>query len=127
MGLLNDVRLRPEVFDHPHLSAMRIAAAYHIILVNDMASYHKEVVEHGQVCNLVHVLMVEERLSLGEGLRSVMRRADDELARFLAAEASLAREVHLASDLVRYIDGLKDWISGNVDFALTSPRFRWLL
>jgi len=127
MALINDVQLPPEIFDHPHLCTMRLSAAYHIILVNDMASYHKEVVEHGQVCNLVHVLMVEERLPLVEGLRRVQQRVDDELVRFLAAEAMLGREVPLTPGLVRYTDGLKDWINGNVDFSLTSPRFRWLL
>lgn len=127
MALIHDVRLPPEDREPPQLRALRLAAAYHIILVNDIASYHKEVVEHGQVCNLVHVLMVEERLSLAAALRRVKRRADDELARFLAAEAALEREVRRTPDLARYVDGLKDWVGGNVDFSLTSPRFRWPL
>lgn len=125
MELLGDVQLDPELLDHPHLRAMRLAAGYHIVFVNDMVSYHKEVVEHGQVSNLVHILMVEERLPLVEALRRVKQLADGELVRFLAAEAALAREIQLTSDVVRYIDGLKDWISGNVDFSIASPRFRW--
>jgi hypothetical protein len=125
MELINEAQLPPESYDHPHVRAMRQAAAYHIIFVNDLVSYHKEVVERGSVCNLVHVLQTEERIPLERALRRVKQCADEELARFLAAEDALAHEVLLTPRLVRYIDGLKAWIGGNVDFSIASPRFRW--
>lgn len=127
MELIGEVQLHPGLFYHRHVRTLRMAAAYHIIFVNDLVSYHKEVVERRGVCNLVYVLQKEERIPLDEALRRVKQRADDELARFLAAEAALQDEVPQAPDLVRYIDGLKAWISGNVDFSIRSSRFRWPL
>ncbi|MFO0580287.1 MAG: hypothetical protein U1A78_40460 [Polyangia bacterium] len=125
MELINDAQLPAELYDHPYLCTMRRAAAYHIIFVNDLVSYHKEVVERGSVCNMVRVLQAEEGIPLEQALRRVKQRADEALARFLASEEALAREVLLTPRLVRYIDGLKAWIGGNVDFSITSPRFRW--
>lgn len=125
MELINDAQLPSELYDHPYLCTMRRAAAYHIIFVNDLVSYHKEVVERGSVCNMVRVLQAAEGISLEQALRRVKQRADEALARFLASEEALAREVLLTPKLVRYIDGLKAWVCGNVDFSITSPRFRW--
>ena len=125
MELINDAQLPAELYDHPYLCTMRRAAAYHIIFVNDLVSYHKEVVERDSVCNMVRVLQTEEGIPLEQALRRVKQRADEALARFLASEEALAREVLLTPKLVRYIDGLKAWVGGNVDFSITSPRFRW--
>jgi hypothetical protein len=125
MEIIRNVDLPEAIFDHPRLRTMRLAAAYHIIFVNDMVSYHKEVVERGSACNLVHVLMVQERLDYTEASLRVKELADDELIRFLEARAALPPEIARERSVLRYVDGLRDWISGNVDFSVASPRFRW--
>ncbi len=114
-----------DVRRHPLVDELRLRAARHVAFANDVFSYQKEVLEHGCTCNLLHVLMVNHRLDLRHALREAFDLINGDLDRFIAAEAALPSwGPEIDRRVARYVDGLKAWIRGNVDFSLGSARFR---
>jgi len=125
LELAVDAVFPAEVISHPAYLELRRCAARHVAFANDLFSYHKECIRHGSRFNLLHVLQVDRQLSLGEALAEAFTMLETDLDRFVAIEASLPRfSPTVDAALLRYADGLKGWITGNVAFSKASARFR---
>jgi hypothetical protein len=90
---------------------------------NDVLSLQKEL-KQGDVHNLVLVLQRQQGLTLQEALERVAALHDVEVRAFMDVELSLP-SFDPASDsaLGRYIDLLRSWMRGNLDWSYTSGRY----
>jgi hypothetical protein len=119
------LRLPPEVLDHPSIIEMRQLTVRHTAYVNDLFSYQKEVLWSGTPCNLVRVLMHNESLSFEDAVREVVAMVNHDVQRFIDLERGLPGfEPVIADEVAAYLTGMKDWMRGNVEFSLTSSRYR---
>ena len=114
----------PSVAQHEAVIELRLRAARHIAFVNDLFSYAKERVAHGEPFNLLHILMKSEPLPFQAAVERAVRMINAEMEGFVDAESRLPLGGELDSALTAYVDGLKGWVRGNVEFSLASPRFR---
>ncbi|MBW1600044.1 hypothetical protein [Streptomyces sp. JJ38] len=89
---------------------------------NDLYSYRKETFDHGAMHNIVRALADRHQCGLDEAVRRYTALHDAWVERFLALEARLAPT--LTPEGARFVDGMKDWIRGNIEFSAVSPRFR---
>ncbi len=105
-----------------HLTWLAIAMAS---LVNDIYSYHKDVVLEGSDFNLVKILMDIDGISFDEAVDKSVRLVNSYAARFVAARAQLPRWGKETDIVVqRYVDGLAEMMSGNVFWHGTTNRYR---
>ena len=88
---------------------------------NDVFSYRKELADHGAMHNLVTVIAREQRCSLRTAVERAIDLRNDEVEAFLALEAEIRPTADGA--LRGYVDGLKQWVQGFLDYALASPRY----
>jgi len=115
----------PSVAQHDAVLELRLRAARHIAFVNDLFSYAKERVAHGEPFNLLHILTKSEALPFEAAVERAVRMINAEMEGFVDAESRLPQPGGaLDSALTAYVDGLKGWVRGNVEFSLASPRFR---
>jgi hypothetical protein len=123
---LANVLLSAEVRHHPLLRTLRYHAARHVAFANDLFSYQKEVVQQGMPFNLLHVLQANESLTIEQAVDRAVRIVNCDMEAFLAAERQLTTwgSIEVDTAVERYLDGLKAWMRGNIDFSLSSPRFR---
>ncbi|GAA1305019.1 terpene synthase family protein [Saccharothrix xinjiangensis] len=120
----------PEVpgaeMDSPAVRALTEMAILIAAWDNDLHSYDKEFREDNTDQNLANVLAHHRRLHPDEAVAEAVRLRDRVMTRFLRLrEAVAARPVSGA--LRTYLDGLGHAIRGNIDWALSSPRYRGLV
>jgi germacradienol/geosmin synthase len=120
----------PSLMAHPLLDAMRTAATETVALMNDVHSYPRERAQHS-THNLVLTLQHQQSLTAEEALAEAIRLAQRPLARFLTLERDLPplyEALHLTtSERVsgdHFVQGMRDWIRGNHDWALNSGRYQ---
>ena len=140
--------LPDEIIEHPLLSTLKMAAAFHIAFVNDIFSFRKELSD-GDLMNLVPVLLwhnlgsgqhivllqtveplvqktvlqalglvrelEEECVWLMAKIRSATRGGNGEFGVLADEEAAVAVEM--------YLDGVSDWLSGNLQWHRISKRY----
>jgi 5-epi-alpha-selinene synthase len=124
------LNLPPAVLGHPLICELRILAARYIAYINDIFSYHKEVVENRTPCNLVHVIVANDLVSLEEAISAAFRLVNDYLGHFEKIEMALPDwGPTLNEEVQRYLHGMKTWMRGNVDFSISSGRYQapWLV
>jgi hypothetical protein len=97
--------------------AVRAATTDHVAFLNDLVSYHKEVVRAGSPFNLVHAVATHETGSVPHAIHRVADELDACLARFEAAAAPLTGRP------ARHAEALRHWISGNHRFSLHGGRY----
>lgn len=108
--------------DHPLTRALTEMACTVIDWDNDIASHHKESLRSRDNQNLRDILAHEQDLSQQEALHRAIAMRDRVMVRFLrlkdAADAteSVARR--------RYVTSLCDWIRGNLDWQVSTNRYR---
>jgi hypothetical protein len=120
-----DLRLPPEVRESRELSQMVHAAVRHVALANDVFSFEKETLHNGSTVNLVHVLRLRENRSIESAAQRAADIVNGFARSFLSLERRLPRyEPQLQADVHAYVNGMKTWMRGNVDFSLQSQRFR---
>lgn len=119
----------PAAAEHPLLRSLRDAATDAISFMNDIHSYERET-SRGEAHNLVMVLRHQRRLSVQEAVSEAARMANEALARFVDLEQQLCavydglRLTGPERDATdRFVQGMRDWIRGNHDWALHSSRY----
>lgn len=120
-----------EVYGTRVLRELESAVQDYACLTNDLFSYQKEIEFEGEVHNLV--LVVENFLGIDRWkARDVV--ADLMAARMRQFEHIIAEELPILLDelgveetarraVTRYIDGLKDWMSGILEWHRRCPRY----
>ncbi|MEV3932572.1 MULTISPECIES: terpene cyclase [unclassified Streptomyces] len=90
---------------------------------NDVYSYEKEQVL-GEIHNLVHLVRHHRGYGKQQALEHVCAEIATETTRFLTAEGELlALYPELAGLLVPYLDGMRSWMRGNLDWSRQTPRY----
>lgn len=90
---------------------------------NDVYSYEKEQVL-GEIHNLVHLVRHHRGFGKQQALDHVCARIATETERFLAAEDELLEMYpQLSAMLVPYLDGMRSWMRGNLDWSRQTPRY----
>lgn len=90
---------------------------------NDVYSYEKEQVL-GEIHNLVHLVRHHRGYGKQESLDHVCAEIATETERFLTAEAELlAAYPQLDWMLEPYLDGMRSWMRGNLDWSRQTPRY----
>ncbi|WP_437672045.1 terpene synthase family protein [Sorangium sp. So ce131] len=97
----------------------------HTAYVNDLFSYQKEVLWNDAPCNLVRVLMANEGVRFEEAVQAIVSMVNRDVDRLLEIERAIPSwGPALDRQAEAYVDGMKAWIVGNVDFSLSSSRYR---
>ncbi|MFD9144430.1 terpene synthase family protein [[Kitasatospora] papulosa] len=90
---------------------------------NDVYSYEKEQVL-GEIHNLVHLVRHHRGYGERQALEHVCEEIAAETERFLGAERELlGRHPELEDLLVPYLDGMRSWMRGNLDWSRQTPRY----
>ncbi|MER7213572.1 4-epi-cubebol synthase [Streptosporangium sp. NPDC020072] len=114
-------RLTPAEWRHPAVRAITESANDVVVWDNDLISYAKESESGNARNNLVNVLAVHGGVSRQAAMERIgmMRNKaiTDMIERRPTLEALGSEAVHA------YVRGLEFWISGSVDYSLTSSRY----
>ncbi|GAA3796670.1 hypothetical protein GCM10022226_15020 [Sphaerisporangium flaviroseum] len=113
--------LTPDDWRHPDVRAITESANDVVVWDNDLLSYAKE--RHGVNSrnNLVSVLARHRHRSIQHAMNHIGRMRDEAILRMLVLRSELES---LRSEAVTgYVRGLEHWISGSIDYSLTSTRY----
>ncbi len=117
------IELPAGVLRQPRVMELSRYAILHISFLNDLFSYHKEVVLRGYPFNLLHVLMVHEGATFGEVVRRVVDQLNVYTTRFVELERELQPLCEQVPELASYIGVIKSWVAGNLEFSRYSGRY----
>lgn len=99
------------------------ASCNHVCWANDVYSFEKEQVL-GEIHNLVHLVRHHRGLGEQQALDHVAERLALETERFLTAEDELLEMYpELTGLLVPYLEGMRSWMRGNLDWSRQTPRY----
>ena len=88
---------------------------------NDILSFPKESARSLTVHSLPAVLSHERRLPWAEAIKVAASMHDAEVVRYLEAEESLRRNA--MPELCQYLDGLRNWMGGNLRWSQETGRY----
>lgn len=89
---------------------------------NDLFTYEKEI-RHGEIHNLVIVLMNERGLTASQAVQHAVKLHDDEVCSFLADIRQLSSFDLAGADVSSYVRMLTCWIRGHMDWACETGRY----
>ncbi len=113
--------LTPDEWRHPDIRAITENANDVVVWDNDLISYAKESDSGNSRNNLVNVLARHRGYSRQGAMEAIGGMRNRAIANMVALRPSLEA---LGSEAVRaYVRGLEFWISGSVDYSLTSSRY----
>jgi Terpene synthase family 2, C-terminal metal binding len=117
--------LPADVRNHDQIRYLTWLAIAMASLVNDVFSYHKDVVLEGSDFNLVKILMDLHGLSFDRAVDESVRLVNSYADRFVEAREELPSWGHEVDRIVeQYVDGLAEMMSGNVYWHGTTNRYR---
>ncbi len=120
------INLPREIYEHATFQTLLDTASNVICWCNDIFSLEKEI-KRGEYHNLVLVVRHADQSSLQEALDKVNDMVTEEMQQFLAAEQQIQGlfPEHI-EDIQTYIDDLKSWIRGNIDWSSKTLRYSWI-
>jgi Terpene synthase family 2, C-terminal metal binding len=122
--LTEQLRLPSEVYNHPDVQRLAQMTNNVISWSNDILSFEKEQ-RQGDVHNLVLILAHEQRLSSQAAVEQVAALHDDEVRDFITLAGQLPRfGSTIDADLQRYLDGMRSWMRGNLDWSIGTARYQ---
>jgi hypothetical protein len=121
--IADGIVLPPAVREHPVVAALTRCTTNAVCWANDIISLAKEL-QQGDVHNLVVVLRHEYQLVLTDAIYRAAALHDAQVREFLDLQRRLpsfggAADAHLK----RYVDILRFWMRGNLDWANSSGRY----
>jgi len=120
--LAERIDLPAEVYDSEPFAAALRAACDVVGWVNDLYSLDKET-SMGEYHNLVTVTACESSLDLESAAEAATDRTSDRVLDFLTLERA-AIEAWPTADVRAYLDGMRSWMRGNLDWSATTRRYR---
>jgi hypothetical protein len=121
-------RISPEpIIADPFIRRMERLAINYSIWINDLAGLCRDVRQG--LGNVVFTLQQDQSLGIADAVRAVARQCDGELDAFLEVERQLPlllgdEFARNASAYAAYVDVLKRWMRGLVDWSARSARYR---
>ncbi|RWS23355.1 terpene cyclase-like protein [Leptotrombidium deliense] len=99
-------------------------AGTHVCLVNDIHSFEKEKMI-GQIHNMVNIMKHEYNICEQEAIDKATNFVNDEIEKFVVSEKQLLPiyEGEVNECVLKYLDGLKTWMSGNHDWGIKCDRY----
>jgi hypothetical protein len=121
-----DMFLPNEVIHHPQIETLRICTIRLGGLVNDLFSYHKEVILSGQRFNLVNVLMENRGCRFEEAVNECVLMLNQYSDTFVATEQELPDfgDDDLNYCVQLYVRGLRDQILATYHWQMSTNRYR---
>ncbi|MFJ3090302.1 terpene cyclase [Streptomyces sp. NPDC086838] len=111
------------IHNDPRFITALEASCNHVCWANDVYSYEKEQVL-GEIHNLVHLVRHHRGYGKREALEHVCAEIAVETERFLKAESELLEAYpQLTPMLEPYLDGMRSWMRGNLDWSRQTPRY----
>jgi hypothetical protein len=123
--LTKNAFLPSEVREHSMIKHLTWLAYGMASFVNDIFSYHKDVILEGSEFNLVKILMDTKGLSFDEAVHKSVELVNAYAARFVEVRNHLPTwgdEIDWVVE--QYVDGLAEMMSGNVYWHATTNRYR---
>ncbi len=123
--LAANVSLPDDVHAAEPLPTMRALCARAVGCANDLMSYEKEVLRHGNPNNLVHVLMTQRSLPLERAVHQTVALINHYTRQFVELEQALPRYGRpLDAMVARYLAGMRQLLRGHYDWSLATTRYR---
>lgn len=118
--------LPDEVVQQPVIADLRACTVNIGGLMNDLFSYHKEVVVNGQRFNLVNVVMETRRCGFAEAVDHAVRLLNDITASFLdqAGRLPVYTDSALNAHVSAYVRGLYDQVLATYHWQMSTDRYR---
>src|SRR6266536_5392469 len=117
--------LPDEVHGARPLPAMRALCARAVAYANDLMSYEKEVLRHGNPNNLVHVLMTRQPVPFERAVHQAVALINDDTRQFVELGRALPRYGRpLDAMVARYLAGMRQLLRGHYDWSLATARYR---
>jgi hypothetical protein len=113
--------LTPDEWRHPDVKAITESANDVVVWDNDLISYAKESDGANSRNNLVSVLARHRGYSRQQAMEAIGAMRNRAIADMVALRPSL--EALGSEAVLAYVRGLEFWISGSVDYSLTSSRY----
>ena len=118
-----DIRIPCIARAHPRLIELAYLTNNVVCWSNDIISLRKEKA-HGDMHNMVLIMQHELNISLQEALNLVKKLIDAQIQQFQTLEKQLPKFDEFSHhDLKRFVDVLRSWMRGNLDWAYESKRY----
>jgi len=121
IDIASGCRLTAEEWRHPDVRAITESANDVVVWDNDLISYAKESDGANSCNNLVSVLARHRGYSRQQAMEAIGAMRNRAIADMVARRPSL--EALGSEAVLAYVRGLEFWISGSVDYSLTSSRY----
>jgi hypothetical protein len=124
MELAHGKEVGRDRFLHPDFVALRSACIFFIAFVNDIFSYHKEVIQTGNLNNAIAVVQMQFHLSFAQAATAVVRMAKRCFDEFEARAQQMLDDGSLSEIERHYIQGVSAWMAGAMKWTVESERYR---
>lgn len=126
MEFTNEAFLSAEIRNHPDIEALRIFACRIGGLGNDLVSYHKEQLQQEDGFNSLAFLIQKYDMSFEDAAMTVIEKHNELVEAFMEKEADILSSLDKAntSQILFYMQGLKEIMSGTWEWELNSMRYR---
>jgi hypothetical protein len=125
IDVANGFELAASEYHHPDVQALTSIAVDVACWANDILSYPKEALRSRAVQSLPAVLAARDGLGLQEAIDRAADMHDARVRRYLAKEAPVRASA--SPELQRYLDDLRFWMRGNLDWSYETGRYTVLL
>jgi hypothetical protein len=122
-SIVAGVELPLEIRQHPLIRRLETAACTCVGWANDIFTYEKEL-QVSEVNNVVFVLRDQHSLSLDQALVRAIGLHNAELREFMRMESMLPDFWRWTPTVRSYVDMLRAWIRGHLDWAVETGRYR---
>lgn len=126
---LNRVEVPMITFHSPQMRLMRQIAADVPFIANDVYSYEKEIAR-GDVYNLLVVLQATREYTLQEAVSDAVKMVEEKIERYLELRSELPQVCTALAlsraemdAVMRYAEGLEDWLRGHNDWMTNTIRY----
>ena len=122
----NSISLPAEIRQDPVVQQLILCSAIHVGYVNDIFSYCREQDEPHNPRNLIKVLMASEGMELPDAAWKAVNLTNSVVEQFMELEKQLPvwEDETKALIVQRYVEGLKELMSGNLYFYTLAKRYR---
>jgi 2-methylisoborneol synthase len=122
IDVLGAYELPANLYYEPRVRRAAIQAGTASVLVNDLHSVTKDLADENPPCNMVLLTAKDRDCSIQEATESTVALHNDIVRDFQAAHDAL-RAIP-SPELQRFLDGLRSWMGGGVEWHSTSLRYR---
>ncbi|KAH8111225.1 terpenoid synthase [Phellopilus nigrolimitatus] len=121
----NYFHLPDEALEHPTIKRMHDATLDMLCWSNDVYSYNVEQARDRDACfNVIPVIMKDKAYTLQEAVDYTGAHIQALLSQFIADKAALPSfGTAVDANLQKYINGLETWVTGNLRYSFTTPRY----